>query len=179
MTTRCEGNRPTSHEGEQTVDEVKWKVDDLPADMRVVMTLYAGCIEGPRVTYGAVGNDRAVLASGSAEKIAKYSIGEIVEIDGKSYQRNIGRKQEDTVARLKDEMTGTGEFAGKGHGGYTITVNGQLVSGDSVLNRYFERQTAMKGDKPIVKDGKNVEYFGGVEMIVSAIIKPGSLESKF
>ena len=175
MTSRCDGNRPEDRKGEQKVTKTNWDVTKIPAEMRAVMTVYAGCIEGPRVTFATIGNDRNVLASGSADTIAKYAIGEAVKLGKDNYQRNIGRKQEDTVGRLKDEMKGTGEFQGKGHNGYTITVNGQLVTADSVLNGYFSEQTAMKDNKPVVDAaGQPIKFMGGVEMIVSAIIKPGS-----
>jgi hypothetical protein len=173
--TKCEDKRPKNHKGEEKVTTVVWDVAKIPAEMRAVMVAYAGCIEGPRLSYQAIGDDRNVLAAGTAEQIARYSVGEEVSIGGKSYQRNVGRKQEDTAGRLKDEMKGTGEFAGKGHNGYTITVNGQLVSADSVLNGYFvEKDAADKEGKPILdKEQRPIRYMGGVEMIVSAIIKPG------
>jgi len=213
---KCDDRRPTDNKGAKKVTAATWKVEEIPADMRAVMVVYAGCIEGPRVTYQTIGDDRYVLAAGTAEEIARYSIGETVKVNGKAYQRNIGRKQEDTVGRLKDEMKGTGEFTGKGHKGYTITVQGQLVSADSVLNGYFVEKDAVQNipvmqdgkqvykngpqakdakGKPVVDGkgkpvyeqipvfeqkpvldaaGKQVRYRGGVEMIVSAIIKPGA-----
>jgi len=175
MTTKCEDKRPTDHKGEKKVTTITWNVAEIPADMGAVLVAYAGCIEGPRVTYQARGDDRNVLANGTAKQIALYTIGEAVEIGGKSYQRNVGRKQEDTVGRLRDEMTGSGEFAGKGHAGYTLTVNGQLVSANSILNGYFaERDAVDKDNNPLLdKLEKPIKYMGGVEMIVSAIIKPG------
>jgi hypothetical protein len=175
--TRCDGNRPTSRAGEKNVEKTTWKLAQLAPEMRAVMTVYAGCIEGPRVSYGTIGDNRNVLLLGTAKQIAQYSIGDAVSIHGKDYQRNIGRKQEDTVGRLKDEMKGTGEFAGKGHSGYTITVNNELITADSVLNSYFKEETVREEGKELLgQDGKPMKYLGGVEMIVSAIIKPGSLE---
>jgi len=162
---KCDDKRPTSRAGEQKVETQAFKVEDLPADMGVTMTVYAGCIEGPRLTYGAMGPSRQVLALGTVDQIAKYSAGESVKVGDQPYQRNIGRKQEDAVKRIQDEMK-TGD--------YTLTVNGQLLSPDSILNGYFTEQTATKDGQPVLRDGKPIKFFGGVELIVSAIIKPGS-----
>lgn len=165
---KCDGKRPTTRDGEQKVEAQTFKVDELAPDMGVTMTVYAGCIEGPRATYGTSGKNRLVLAHGTAQQIAQYTIGQEVEVEGKKYVRNVGRKQKEAVDRIQDEMKNEQ---------YTLTVNGQLVSPDSVLNSYFKEQTATKDGNVVEKDGKPIKFMGGVEMIVSAIIKPGSLDS--
>ncbi len=176
---RCDGNRPTTRDNEKEVKARAFEVADLAEDMRVVLTVYAGCAEGPRVTFATIGPDRAVLADGTVEQIANYAVGKPVQVGGQTYQRNVGRKQEDAVARIGDEMYGTGEIAekarGNGFGGFTVTVNGNNVTKDSVLNQWFTKVEAKQEGKPVLDAaGKPIEFFGGVEMIVSAVITPGA-----
>jgi len=174
---KCEDKRQTKREGEQEVKKATLTLEQI-GDFPVAITAFAGCIEGDRATYAAKGDDRNILLYGTADQIANYTIGKKVEIKvGKAtmtFQRNIGRKQELAVGNIKQEMTGKGEGIEaimkkekKGaHNGYTISVNGQKVTPSSVINSYFT-------EKVLEQDGKQVKYLGGVEMVISAIIKPG------
>jgi hypothetical protein len=171
---KCGEERPQDRKDEKNVKKETFKLKDLPEDMPVVMVAYPGCIEGDRVTYGTHGEDREVLAHGTAQQIAEYTVGMPVKVKvgkkEKEFKRNIGRKQEEAVQRIKDEMEGTGEVAdlvkkkGGPHQGYTITVNNERVDLGSVLNSYFDVQTVKDTDK---------RYMGGVEMVISAVITPG------
>ncbi len=218
----CAGNRPTSKEGEQPVKESPIKYEELPADMFVSVHLYAGCIQGDRLSITTQGEDRNVFLSGTVESVVMYAVGEEVTVESvlmsevgkgftvenKRYRRNVARKQDEAVGRLRQEMTGKGELIEEAikktgpdayHDGYTITVNGTQVTGDSKLNSFLKpctyvlKQEEKKGrktgeKKPVIvlkeevdkqglelflKDGKPIEFIGGVDITVAAIIKPG------
>ncbi len=165
---KCDGKRPTEGKAE-TVNKKKWELGELPADMKMAIVVYAGCIEGPRETYAVGGDEREVFAYGTAKQVIEYTIGEKVKIGEKEFQRNIGRKQQQTVERIRSEMKGGVQTQRDRFEGYTITVNGKKITANSLINTYFEKK-----DFPTKKEGaKPLPYMGGVEMIVSAIIKPG------
>jgi len=201
---KCDNNRPETKEGEKKVDVKAFKLEDI-GDLPISLTIYPGCIEGDRVTYSVRGRDRAVLAFGTADQVARYSIGLEIDLSGKhvpdefkgKYQRNINRKQAEAIARIQDEIAGTGEVAElaktKGNArvnGYTLQINGEKVTPESILNSYFKEVTFVEGpdgkpvskpvtevtdkDKLVQMQGKDVRTMGGVELIVSAVIVPGN-----
>ncbi len=198
---KYDGERPENKDGEKKIRKKAFTLDDI-GDMPMALTVYPGCIEGDRVTYSVRGQDRAILAYGTAEQIAQYTIGEEVKLSGKAvpekdrakYQRNINRKQQEAIDRIKDEMLGTGEvkdLAAKRGGnfrGYALSVNGQRVTGDSMLNSYFVKMGFVQEgkkkvpkpideigekDKRVMDKDKPVEMMAGIELVVSAIITPG------
>ena len=212
-------NRPRDRKEEKKEAKKVWKMAKLPADQLVSLVVYAGCVEGDKATFSIRGDDRRILLEGTAVDIAKYTVGEATTIGKVKYAaRNVAASQKEAVNRINDEMQGTGAAAQKAReqggriNGYAITVNGQRVTPDSVINHYFREmvfvqttrqvkvdpqnpnsatrdelvRTAMAYDE--VKGKKEYEgkiisapgktepmvFLGGVEMIVSAIIVPGS-----
>ena len=186
-------NRPKADAPQAEQTTVKFTLDDIK-DMPVSVTVFAGCVEGDRVTYSLRGDSRAVLLYGSVVDVLNYSRGQEVTLTsagvpepyrGKPFRRNVDRKQEDAVKRIGTEMNAK----------YTIQVNGTVVTPDSIVNSYFD-QFAMvqekdeKGNpkgKPyqrkvseitpterVVKQGaQELRFMGGVEIIASAVITPG------
>ncbi len=156
---KCGDQRPENRAEEKKVEQKKFKLDDL-GEMSIALTVFPGCIEGDRLNYSVRGDDRAVLAYGTAGEITAYTVGESVTLSGKDvpeelrknkYKRNVSRKQEEAVQRIRNEMTGTGDIAelvkkkeGK-YDGFTLQVNGERVSQDSVLNSYFQAMTFVQG----------------------------------
>ena len=184
-TRRCGNDRPDAEvtKEEKGMRAKKLTLEDI-GDYRMALTAFPGCIEGDWMTYSIKDEARNVFLHGTADQIALYTVGDEVAVkvagEDAKFQREIGRKFEEPVSRIKDEMYGTGEVArlikdqGGKHGGYTITVNGQKVKKNAILNRLFKKQKVMKDGEPVLRDNKPVEYFGGVELVVTAIIIPGS-----
>jgi len=165
----CEGKREPDAKGETKVETTTFTLDDIK-DMPVAITVYPGCIEGDRVTYSLRGNDRVVLAYGTALQIADYSVGKEVTIKGDAvpnqlqgaYKREISRKEKEAIERIVDEMLGTGEVATTArraqdgrYGGFTLVVNGHKVTKDSVLNSYFKELTFVMQGTVVAKATKD------------------------
>lgn len=116
------------------------------------------------------------------------------------YRANVSRKMELAVNGIKDEMYGTGDvgkMAREKQGtvnGYVLKVNGQKVTPDSSLNPSFQKMAFVVGpdgkpaqkpvadltdrDTRLLRDGRPIdEFYGGVELIVSAVIVPGQAMS--
>jgi len=140
-------------------------VAELPEDMRVLIKVYAGSKEGAVAAYSVIGTDRTVLAEGTAREIVAYTLGQEVEVGGTKYKRNVGTKQRDPVKRIKSEWD---------RGNLSFTIDDQVVEGDKPINTYFRKETAMKGGKPVMRDGKPYEFIGGVALVVSAIVVEGN-----
>jgi len=219
MVSKCGDERPKGREDEAKIERQSWKLEQL-GDLPMAVTVHPGCIEGDRITYSVKGNDRLVMLYGTAKQVAEYTVGKPVTLNRTEvpetlremeFRRNVTRKEEEAVKRVTDEMTGSGDvrdIAAKQKGayeGYTLSVNGQRISPDSLINTYFQevvfRNTPVEvtgpdgqqktvnrplavpvsGVKPeeiatLVlnpKTGEPVKGFGGVELVVSAIIKPG------
>jgi hypothetical protein len=196
--------RPTDKKREEKQTKKTWDIAKLPADRSVSLVVYPGCVENDRVTVTVNGDARNVFLYGTAAQVASYIVGDRVQIGKIEYAaRNVGKSQVEAVARVKDEMKGTGKAAEdikkkKGQfGGYAITANGKRVTDDSVLNPYFKemvfvntgkdkpealayetylKDQATYAGKAIAAPGKTepIVFLGGVEMIVSAVIVPGS-----
>lgn len=143
---------------------------DFPDDLRVALTLYAGSVEGSRVTLAPPGQYRGLLLTASAEDVLKYTTGQIITYDGKAESRNIGKKEQDAVKRLKSEMSGTR--------GYTLTVNqvdaggnrakGTKIENTATLAKYFRVLELTRGEE-------KTKVYSGVELVVAQTIVPGSL----
>jgi hypothetical protein len=182
-TRKCGDNRPENRNGEKEMGKKRLTLKDA-GEIQVALTAFPGCIEGDRVTYATRGEDRMVMLYGTAEQIAHYTVGEKVSIkvEGKTteFQRNVGRKQELGVNSIKDEMYGTGAIKKlveekKGtFGGYTLTANQQKVTKTSLINSMFVLKDLEKDGKPVLINDEKVKYFGGVELVICAIIIPGS-----
>ncbi len=201
--TLCDGLRPKDKKSEEAVKAKEWKMGDL-GELPAVANFYGGCIQGDRVTLSLYKSDRNVLVHGNVEQIVQYAIGKSITVLGRSYQRNIGRKHEEAVGRIRQEVTGKGREIEEAiqkqgpksyHDGYTVTVNGKNVTGDSVINslltvctyimaldeksgknkpKIVTKADAEKtGAELVKKKGAAVEFLGGVDVTVSAIIIPG------
>jgi hypothetical protein len=191
---------------EKIVKKKKFTLDGI-GDLPIGLTVFPGSIEGDRIAYSVLGKDRAVMAYGTANQVIDYSIGEEIRLSGKdvpealtgTYKRTVNRKHLEAAQRVRDELHGTGGVAARAgenngkHDGYTVTVNGERVTPESILNSYFTKRTFVKGadakpvdmladkltgkEEIIMHQGKPVEVMGGVEVVVSAIIVPGSLDT--
>ncbi len=126
------------------VEEVKrFSLEEI-ADTPIAITVFASSIEGDRVTYSVRGNDRAVLAFGTAQQIVDYTVGRSVHLTADSipeqlrgdYRRNVGQNQKEPVERITAEMKKDDRGTG-----YTLQVNGEKIDPNSVLNSYFREIT--------------------------------------
>ncbi|MBU1975184.1 MAG: hypothetical protein KKG59_02140 [Nanoarchaeota archaeon] len=204
---KCGDDRPEDRKGEEQVKREAFKLEDI-GEKPIALTVFPGCIEGERITISVQGRGRAVLAYGSAQQIVDYAVGKEVELSGGkvptefagTYTRNVHRKQQQGINDIMSEMTGSGEVQeiarrrGGNYGGFTLAVNGQRVTPDSILNSYFREMAFVQGEggKPVIKpvkdltgtdkvierDGNPVPpIMGGVELVVSAVITPGMEDS--
>ena len=70
MGRKCGDDRPGDRAGETTKKTRAFELDDI-AEMPVALVAYPGCVEGDRLTIGVKGDQRAVLAYGTAVKLKK------------------------------------------------------------------------------------------------------------
>lgn len=198
----CGGERPENREGEEKLTATPWTLEKV-GDKPMAVNFYAGCIKGDRLSLSLFDDSRNIYLKGTAEDIALYAIGEERAVGGQPYRSDIGRDEEEPVDRLRQEVTGEGEAIQEAirkegpdayHDGYTVTVNGQKVTGDSKLNSFFQECVyVVKGEnpKPVIvtkqeaeekglelylKKGEPIEFLGGVDITVAAIIVPGADE---
>ncbi|PIN75810.1 hypothetical protein COV17_03635 [Candidatus Woesearchaeota archaeon CG10_big_fil_rev_8_21_14_0_10_36_11] len=192
-TTRpCGDTRPEDRKDEKTVEEQKYTVGNLDPNFHVILALFPGCVQGGRVAVATRGDDRHVLLDGTAQQIVEYGVGKQVTIEGVKYSRNVSARAQPAVDGIIAEMTGTGEVAklieetgkktGKGaqFGGYTVTVHAKAADGTEVKERVTLGSKVNQYFRPdsVLKDDVKREFLGGVELMVSAIIIPGSSNDK-
>ncbi len=200
----CRGKRARSLEDSSYVSSTPLSLADV-GDTPIMVNFYSGCEDGgehSKFIYSFTGDERDIVLGYTAEQVIKYAIGEPVKKGATVFfeARTLGddRLQREPVDRLRQEVTGDGPLikaviAEQGprayHDGYTVTANGQQVTGNSSLNSFLTLCTFVRGDdgNPAViptsdltsdhvlieRGGRPIEVYSALDVVVSAEISPG------
>ncbi len=153
------------------VDDGK-RVTDKPIDYNslgsnaaATVKVYGSGITNDFVELNVAGQDLQVLLNGTVTDVVKYAIGEQVKVGGKAFKRNVPRSEQEAVQTIKEELYPK-VTSGARLERIKFVVNQELLTEDSLINKYFESHFQETLDKPQAS-------LSGVTIVVSADITPG------
>ena len=139
--------------------------NSLGSNAAATVKVYGSGITNDFVELNVAGQDLQVLLNGTVTDVVKYAIGEQVKIAGKTFKRNVPRAEEEAVQTIREELYPK-VTSGARLERIKFIVNEELLTEDSLINKFFKSKFQETLDKPQAT-------LSGVNIVVSADITPG------
>ncbi len=139
--------------------------NSLGSNAAATVKIYGSDITNQFVELEVRGQDLQIILNGTVEDVVKYAIGEQVKVGGSAFKRNVPRSEQEAVQTIREELYPKVASGAKLER-IKFVVNQELLTQDSLINRYFQTNFQETKDKPMAT-------LAGVTIVVSADITPG------